>query len=351
MKRCPKCNCIVDENLKVCNICGQQLVENEEIEREEGSVSNLDETILDGKEREKEPDVDNNVEEANETPDSTEKYEPRESEKEEVATVKKEYIPNESKKKEKLIESKNLIAASYVVIVIICIVSIVCVNSKSNRKYNELLKDKESIESQLEEMEESKNELKEKNSELQSQIDELEAENDELLNGASKQLSDIKNAYEKEEWQNVIDLAAALHEEYNGSEEDTEAQKLAKTSQENIDKQKAAEEAEKAKGYETGITYDQLARTPDDYMGKKVKFSGRVVQVMEGDDETSIRLAVNNDIDTVIYGQYSSSTVSSRVLEDDQITVYGVSVGTVSYQSTLGGKITIPGVYIEKIDQ
>ena len=40
--------------------------------------------------------------------------------------------------------------------------------------------------------------------------------------------------------------------------------------------QKAAEEAaaaaaakEEAKGYETGITYDQLARTPDDYKGKK----------------------------------------------------------------------------------
>ncbi|WP_272875231.1 hypothetical protein [Bhargavaea massiliensis] len=65
-------------------------------------------------------------------------------------------------------------------------------------------------------------------------------------------------------------------------------------------KRKAEEEAKK--GYDTGITYDQLARTPDDYIGKKVKFSGKVIQVMEGDGTTQIRFAVNEDYDTIIYG-------------------------------------------------
>lgn len=114
----------------------------------------------------------------------------------------------------------------------------------------------------------------------------------------------------------------------------------------------AQQEAEAALGYETGITYDQLARTPNDYIGKKVKFSGKVLQVIEGSGTTiQIRLAVNDNYDTVLLGEYSSSIVASRVLEDDEITVYGISAGTISYKSTMGGTITIPGVAIEKIDQ
>lgn len=218
-------------------------------------------------------------------------------------------------------------------------------------KSNMFILNYSSISSQLRKAKDKKKELKSQNTALLEENSNLKLENDELSNGAQKQLSDIKNAYEKGEWQNVIDLSSALHEKYNGSEEDIEAQQLAKTSQENIDKQKAAEEAEKAKGYETGITYDQLARTPDDYEGQKIKFYGKVIQVMESDSSVTIRLAVNDDYDTILYGQYSKSIVSSRVLEDDYITVYGTSVGTISYQSTMGGTITIPGVYIEKIEQ
>ena len=143
-------------------------------------------------------------------------------------------------------------------------------------------------------------------------------------------------------------------EQEKAAAEEAEAQKKA---EEEAAAQKAAEEeakkqAEKEKkGYDTGITYDNLARNPDDYKGEKVKFKGKVVQVIEGDSENQIRLAVNSDYDTILYCGYDPSIVSSRVLEDDIITVYGYSVGTISYQSTLGGNITIPGVYVEKIDQ
>lgn len=113
----------------------------------------------------------------------------------------------------------------------------------------------------------------------------------------------------------------------------------------------AAQAAEAAKGYETGITYDQLARTPNDYINKKVKFSGKVIQVLEGDGDINIRLAVDGNYDNIILGEYDSSIVSSRVLENDTITIYGYSLGTTSYQSVMGGTITIPAVYIEKIDQ
>ena len=126
---------------------------------------------------------------------------------------------------------------------------------------------------------------------------------------------------------------------------------MAKNSQSKLDEAAAAKAAEEAQGYETGITYDQLARTPDDFKGKKVKFTGKVAQVIEGSGSIQIRLAVNDNYDTILFGQYDSSIVGSRVLEDDHITIYGTSAGTISYQSTMGGTITIPGVSIEKIDQ
>lgn len=72
---------------------------------------------------------------------------------------------------------------------------------------------------------------------------------------------------------------------------------------------------------------------------------------MENGGTVKIRLAVNDNYDTVIYGQYDSSIVSSRVLEDDHITIYGISAGTISYEATSGAQITIPGISIEKIDQ
>ncbi len=103
--------------------------------------------------------------------------------------------------------------------------------------------------------------------------------------------------------------------------------------------------------YDTGITYDQLARTPDDYEDKLVTLSGEVLQVLEDNGTTNIRLAVDNDYDKVAYGVYDSSLVSSRVLEGDKITVYGTSGGLYSYETVLGNNTTVPLVYIAKIDQ
>lgn len=107
----------------------------------------------------------------------------------------------------------------------------------------------------------------------------------------------------------------------------------------------------KKEDYDTGITYDQLARTPDDYEDKPVTLSGEVLQVLEDNGTVNIRLAVDNDYDKVAYGVYDSSLVSSRVLEGDKITVYGTSGGLYSYETVLGNNTTVPLVYIAEIDQ
>ena len=113
---------------------------------------------------------------------------------------------------------------------------------------------------------------------------------------------------------------------------------------------KEKRKAEEAVAYDTGITYEQLARTPDDYKGKKAKFTGKVIQVMEGNGETDLRVAVNGNYDTILLVAYNPKIVGVRILENDNITVKGVSKGIYTYNSTIGGKISIPLLLGDKIE-
>lgn len=199
---------------------------------------------------------------------------------------------------------------------------------------------------------------------LNGQVESLTKEIDELKNGKDKMLVDVRNAYDKKDWRQTISAADALHEKYNGSDQDKEGQKLRAEAQKKIDEAAAAKKRqeeekarrkaeEEARGYETGITYENLARTPDEFKGKKVKFYGKVVQVANSSSGSSvtIRFAVDGDYDHMILGNYDKSIVKSRILEDDFITIYGTSEGEYTYESVLGSSITLPSVDIAKIDQ
>lgn len=132
---------------------------------------------------------------------------------------------------------------------------------------------------------------------------------------------------------------------------DAEAKAKADAEAEAAAKEKAEAEEKERIGYDTGITYDQLARTPDDFLFEKVKFYGTVIQVMEGDGTTQIRLAVNDNYDNILFAEFDSTVVESRILEDDMITIRGLSTGLITYESTMGGSISIPGISIEQIEQ
>lgn len=111
---------------------------------------------------------------------------------------------------------------------------------------------------------------------------------------------------------------------------------------------------EEAQNFDTSqcksISYEELARNPDEYQAEQIKITGKVVQVMEGDEEVNqLRVAMNDNYDTIMYVEYDKRIMESRILEDDYITVYGMSFGTITYESTLGGNITIPSMLASKI--
>ena len=169
------------------------------------------------------------------------------------------------------------------------------------------------------------------------------------------QLTDAQNKAEKER-QELADKKATEEKAAAEAKAKKEAEEKAAAEARAAAEAKAAEEAraaaeakaaEEAKGYETGITYDNLARTPDSYKGKKVKFKGQVVQVIEGSTETQLRLAVDGDYNKIIFCRVpKDKTASTRILEDDYIHIMGVSNGLISYESTMSGTITIPDVSV-----
>lgn len=215
----------------------------------------------------------------------------------------------------------------------------------------------------------SVSQLMDENEDLQSQLTELDgkyeklkSDYDELVNGKDRILADANLAFEQEDWDKVIELTDQLHEDYYNTDQDKQGQELKKQAQAKIDEAEAAkkkkeeEEArkkaeEEAKGYETGITFDQLARNPDDYYGKKVKFNGKVIQVLDDPDLTQMRLAVDGDYDHVLLLTVDSDLLKPKVLEDDWITIYGVSWGDYTYTSTMNAAITVPLVNVDKIDR
>ena len=108
-------------------------------------------------------------------------------------------------------------------------------------------------------------------------------------------------------------------------------------------------------------TYKEIARNPGEFKGKKAKFEGQVVQVMENGDNVVMRVDVTKEANQFVSGGYMySDTVfveytrksekEIRILEDDIINMYGTLNGTKSYDSVLGGNITIPYMLAEYID-
>lgn len=222
-------------------------------------------------------------------------------------------------------------------ILLLCFTMTACGSVESSSKYQELQAEFEAAQSEAETANSQIDNYKE-------QISSLEKEKNELTAQVSMLNEQVEEAAP---WFELSEM------EKQAKEKEIQAEKEAKVAEEKAASDKAVAEAEakEKQGYNTGITYDQLARTPDDYIGEKIKFYGKVIQVLEGSGTVAIRMATSGNYDNVIIGSYSSDIVSSRVLEDDRITIYGLSNGLYSYEATGGATITIPSVLIEKIDQ
>ena len=100
------------------------------------------------------------------------------------------------------------------------------------------------------------------------------------------------------------------------------------------------------------LTYQEIARNPDNYYGTKATFTGKVIQVQEGIlNNIVMRVDITKEeyeyLDMVtwkdtIYVEYKYAKGESKILEDDIITLYGTMEGSKTYTSVLGSSITLP---------
>lgn len=110
------------------------------------------------------------------------------------------------------------------------------------------------------------------------------------------------------------------------------------------------EELYELQEYKADITYENLMRTPSDYIGEKVKYSGEVLQVIL-DEGNYMRLAIEGNIDNVVLCSYSRIDMEEvNILEGDYLTIYGKSMGTDDYISVIGKEIVIPSIMCERIE-
>ena len=97
-------------------------------------------------------------------------------------------------------------------------------------------------------------------------------------------------------------------------------------------------------------SYKTIARNPDKYMFEYGYVYGEVVQVIEDGNDYTLRIAMNGDYSSMILVTYERPASQDRILEDDMVKLYGMWMGTCTYESTSGKSITIPYFMCEYLD-
>lgn len=100
------------------------------------------------------------------------------------------------------------------------------------------------------------------------------------------------------------------------------------------------------KNQATTVNFKELDKNPDSFKGKKVKFTGQVLQIQETDNYGIIRLAVTEEsygwsISDIVYVEYQNRT---DAVKDDVVAVYGQLTGSKTYESQARFNITIPSM-------
>ncbi|KAF5410639.1 MAG: hypothetical protein U9N46_03080 [Euryarchaeota archaeon] len=102
---------------------------------------------------------------------------------------------------------------------------------------------------------------------------------------------------------------------------------------------------EEIKSNASVISYDDLMRHNDVYVGDIIYYRGEILQVSERRTDTYIlRVATKQSTygyhDDIIYVNYKGD----RLLEGDLIDIWGKSKGLKTYEAILGNQITIPEI-------
>ena len=91
------------------------------------------------------------------------------------------------------------------------------------------------------------------------------------------------------------------------------------------------------------VAYNDLFRYVERYKGRKVYYRGEVIQVIEDGNYFQLRVNITPTEygwEDTVFLHYPDAPV--RVLEGDEISFVGRVQSVITYESTMGGSVTIP---------
>ena len=96
------------------------------------------------------------------------------------------------------------------------------------------------------------------------------------------------------------------------------------------------------------IPYQTLFRYAEEHKGKSVYYRGKVIQVIENGNDFQLRVNVTKgeygQWDDTVFLRYDDAPV--RILGEDIIAFVGTMNGTITYETVLGGEVTIPDITV-----
>ncbi len=103
----------------------------------------------------------------------------------------------------------------------------------------------------------------------------------------------------------------------------------------------------------TTIPYNQLNKNSDRYKGKRVKYTGQILQIQEETGSGGFMLLSVTDLGYGIYDDniWVDYDKSIRSAEEDVVTVYGTITGSKSYETQIGGETYVPRMRMRYIDE
>lgn len=103
--------------------------------------------------------------------------------------------------------------------------------------------------------------------------------------------------------------------------------------------------------YSNSISYEMLARTPDQYTDKLVIFTGTITQIISVDDKLDgFRMNVDSNSDYNMMVIYPKNIIHFNLLEKDNVTIYAKFMELYTYETVLGSDTTVPLVFANIID-
>ena len=247
------------------------------------------------------------------------------------------------KVKEKVTQKEFVVVAIIIALFILCSFINIQVNAVKTQKeeaqeeYNSLYSSYKQVKLSLTETQESYTKL----SEETKKYTDLTEDEKKIID---EKISEVKKATEEEKEKIKAEQEAATkakaEEKARAKKEAEEKAKAEKEAQE-----QAKREAEAHK-YETGITWEDIAR--DGHTGEYCKFTGEVIQVMNGTSVNQYRVKIDNDFDKIMLIEIGKSQIASNILEGDTISFKGTSYGNYTYTTVLGAKQTIPAVIVDE---